>query len=68
MTEETDKYRRLAQVCRDEAAKAISPIDKDRWLRLADEFRKLARADEKAADEEAQRNSSSPRPQPGGKT
>jgi hypothetical protein len=48
MTEEADRYRRPAQECRDEAAKAISPIDKDSWLRLADEFTKLARADEEA--------------------
>jgi hypothetical protein len=66
MTEEADRYRRQAEECRDEAAKAVSPIDQDRWLRLADEFTNLALA--KAANEEAQRKTSNRRPQPRGKS
>jgi len=46
VAEEADRYRRQAQECRDQAANASGPIDKESWLWLADEFIKLARTDE----------------------
>jgi hypothetical protein len=46
VAEEADRYRRQAQECREQAANATGPIDKESWLWLADEFMKLARADE----------------------
>jgi hypothetical protein len=38
------RYRRQAEECRAEAAKASSPLDAASWLRLADDFDKLADA------------------------
>jgi hypothetical protein len=41
---ETDgsKYRKQAEECREQAAKAVSQLDKDAWLRVAEEWLKLA--------------------------
>ncbi len=36
------RYRREAEECRSFAAKMVNPIDKDRLLRIADEWLKLA--------------------------
>jgi hypothetical protein len=38
------RYRREAEECRSFAAKMVNPIDKDRLLRIADEWLKLAQA------------------------
>ena len=38
------RYRRQAEECRAEASKARSPIDAASWMRLADDFDKLADA------------------------
>lgn len=43
MTEtDENRYRREAEECRRLAAKAVSPIDRDRLHRMADEWLKLA--------------------------
>ena len=41
---ETDaaKYRKQAEECREQAAKAISPLDSEAWLKVAEEWLKLA--------------------------
>jgi hypothetical protein len=39
---EAEQYRKTADDCRREAEKAISPLDKERWLQLADEWLRLA--------------------------
>jgi hypothetical protein len=31
-----------AEECREEAAKAVNPLDKEAWLRLAEEWLKMA--------------------------
>jgi hypothetical protein len=36
------KFRRQAEECRAQAAKAVNPIDKEAWLRLAEEWLKMA--------------------------
>jgi hypothetical protein len=36
------KYRKQAEECRQLAAKAVSPVDKEAWLRVAEEWLKLA--------------------------
>jgi hypothetical protein len=35
-------FRKQAEECREEAAKAVSPIDKEAWHRLAEEWLKMA--------------------------
>jgi hypothetical protein len=39
---DVDRFRRQAMICREEAAKARQPEDAASWLRLADDFDKLA--------------------------
>jgi hypothetical protein len=41
---DADRLLSLAEECLKEAEKAISPLDKDAWLKLADEWLQLARA------------------------
>ena len=38
------RYRRAAEECRSLAAKTVDPIEKDKLLRMAEEWFKLARA------------------------
>jgi hypothetical protein len=35
-------FRRQAEDCRQQAAKAVSPLDREAWLRVAEEWLKLA--------------------------
>jgi hypothetical protein len=47
MTEtDAQRFRKDAQECREQAEKAISPLDKEAWLRLAADWIKLAQAAE----------------------
>lgn len=32
---DADRYRKMADECREEAERAHSPLDKERWLKLA---------------------------------
>jgi len=41
-SDEADKFRKQADECREQAAKAYSPLDKEAWLRVAEEWIKLA--------------------------
>ena len=51
MTEDdTEKFRQQAEECRREAQKAISPLDKEAWLKLAADWLRLVQ------DIEARRN------------
>jgi hypothetical protein len=36
--EEAARFRKQADECREQAAKAISPLDKEAWLRVAGEW------------------------------
>jgi len=41
------RFRKQAEECREQAAKAVSPLDKEAWLRVAEEWLKLALSTEK---------------------
>jgi hypothetical protein len=48
MSDDAARFRKQAEECREQAAKAISPLDKEAWLRTAGEWLKLvASADER---------------------
>jgi hypothetical protein len=40
--DDAEKFRKQADECRQQAEKAISPLDKEAWLRVAGEWIKLA--------------------------
>jgi hypothetical protein len=40
--DEAAKFRRQADESREQAAKAVNPLDKEAWLRIAEEWLKLA--------------------------
>jgi len=40
--DDANRFRKEAEECREQAAKAISLLDKEEWLRLAAEWIKLA--------------------------
>lgn len=40
------RYRAQAEECRQQAKRAVSPLDKEAWLRVAGEWIKLAQAAE----------------------
>jgi hypothetical protein len=40
---DAERYRKQADDCRQEAEKAIRPLDRDRWLKLAHALRRLRR-------------------------
>jgi hypothetical protein len=40
--DDADRFRKQAEDCREQAAKAVSPLDKEAWLRVAEEWLKLA--------------------------
>jgi hypothetical protein len=46
MSEDAVRFRRLAEECRDQAAKARSSIDEEAWLKLAEEWLALAHVNE----------------------
>jgi hypothetical protein len=48
--DDTERFRQQAEECRREAKKAISPLDKEAWLKLAADWLRLAQ------DIEARRN------------
>jgi hypothetical protein len=40
---EAERFRKQAEECRQMAAKVISPLDKEAWLKLAEDWLRLAR-------------------------
>jgi hypothetical protein len=42
MPDEADRFRKQAEECRLQASKAISALDKEAWLMVAEEWLKLA--------------------------
>jgi hypothetical protein len=44
--DDADRYRKQAEECRQQAEKAVSPLDKEAWLRVAAEWIKLAQSTE----------------------
>ena len=50
MTADAERFRQEAEVCRQQAEKAVNPLDKGAWLRLAAEWLTLAQgADQREA-------------------
>jgi hypothetical protein len=43
---DADRFRKKAEECREQAERAINPLDKEAWLRVAGEWLKLAAADD----------------------
>jgi hypothetical protein len=41
---DADRFRKQAEECRQQAEKAVSPLDKEAWLRVAAEWIKLAQS------------------------
>ena len=50
MSEGVLRFHQLAEVCRDRAAKTRNPIDADAWLKLAEDWLELTRADGERRD------------------
>jgi hypothetical protein len=42
MSDDAARFRKQAEECREQAAKAISTLDKEAWLRTVEEWLKLA--------------------------
>jgi hypothetical protein len=47
---DADRYRKMADECREQAERALSPLDKERWLRLAGNWVTMAQEAEKRLD------------------
>jgi hypothetical protein len=45
-----DRYRKQAEVAREQAAKAVTPLDKEAWLRIAEHWLRLAQNVERRLD------------------
>ena len=43
--DDADRFQRQAEICREESNKACSPVEAVSWLRLAEDFEKLAERD-----------------------
>jgi hypothetical protein len=43
--DESARFRKQADEAREQAAKSVSPLDKEAWLRVAEEWLKLASSD-----------------------
>jgi hypothetical protein len=50
MESKAEKYRRSGLECREEAARAKSRADRQRWLKLAAQWEKMAKAIERGAN------------------
>jgi hypothetical protein len=48
-SDDADRYRKQAEECRQQARKAVSPLDKEAWLRVAEEWLNLAQSTEETA-------------------
>ena len=44
-TDDADRFRRQAEICREELNKACNLVDAASWLQLADDFERLAAGD-----------------------
>jgi hypothetical protein len=42
MSDDSVRFRKQAEQCQEQAAKVVSPLDKEAWLRTAEEWLKLA--------------------------
>jgi hypothetical protein len=46
MADDANRFRKQAEGCRQQAATAVGPLEKEQWHRLSEEWLKLARATE----------------------
>ena len=44
MSDDAARFRKQADDCREQAAKAVNPLDKETWLRIAGEWLEMAAA------------------------
>jgi hypothetical protein len=42
MSDDAARFRKQAEECREQATEAVNPLDKEAWLRIAEEWLKLA--------------------------
>ena len=42
MSDDADRFRKQADECREQAELSLSPLDKERWLRLAGDWIRMA--------------------------
>ena len=61
MSEGVLRFYQLAEVCRDRAAQTRNPIDADAWLKLAEDWLELTRADGQRRDTPTSRAASDQR-------
>jgi hypothetical protein len=47
MSDDADRFRRHAEEARHQAEQAVSPLDKEAWLRVAAEWIKLAQSEDR---------------------
>ena len=47
MSDDAARFRRQAKEAKEHGTKALSPLDKEAWLRIAEEWIKLAQAAER---------------------
>ncbi|MBR1235407.1 hypothetical protein [Bradyrhizobium sp. AUGA SZCCT0182] len=47
MSDDAARFRNQADECREQAERAINPLDKERWLRLSEEWLKMTASAEK---------------------
>ena len=48
--DEADRFRKQDEECREQAAKSVSTLDKEAWLRVAEEWLRLAQSTENQRD------------------
>jgi hypothetical protein len=46
MADDANRFRKQAEECRQHAARAVGPLEKEQWHRLSEEWLKLAQATE----------------------
>ena len=61
MSEAVLRFYQLAEVCRERAAQTRNPIDADAWLKLAEDWLELTRADGQGRDTSTSRAASDQR-------
>ena len=42
MSEKSDKFRRFAKEARQHAEKSVTPVEKDRWIKIAERWERMA--------------------------
>jgi hypothetical protein len=56
MADDANRFRKQAEGCRQHAARAVGPVEKEQWHRLSEEWLKLAQATEASQQRPPQRD------------